>query len=246
MRVPQISNEQATLAWNAMNDLGVYDASEVVFDYIGSSEDDEIISDIELMDLCSSLLDIKSKYGDRNRKNIGGQIDAEVVEPIYNTLSEIMNVHQLSHIGFWRWLSNIANSGFFWEFIKWRFGSDQQVNWGIASPGSIIEVYFYRAWLRGHKMFDGSLADPLHYAKLGGSDVWRSQILRQDFGRDREFVKAFLDTVYDKNGQVQVGTEEMRTKLIPALRAWTSSSTFSHLSYTENLALIERLRSEGI
>ncbi|MFZ4746158.1 MAG: hypothetical protein ACOYLK_04600 [Sphingomonas sp.] len=246
MRVPQISNEQAALAWNAMKDLGAYDASEVVFDYIGSSDEEEIVSDIELMDLCASLLDIKAKYGDKNKKNIGGQIDADVIEPVYKTLSEIANIHQLSHIGFWRWLSNIANSGSFWKFIQWRFGGDTQVNWGIASPGSIIEVYFYRAWLRGHKMLDPSLPDPLHYAKLGGSDVWRSHILRQDFGRDREFVKAFLDTVYDKNGQVQVGTEEMRTKLIPSLRAWTSSSTFSHLSYNENLTLIERLRSEGI
>ena len=57
------------------------------------------------------------------------------------------------------------------------------INWGITSPGSIIEVYFYRAWLRGQKMYDPSDADPYKYARLGASDVWRSHILRQDFGR---------------------------------------------------------------
>jgi hypothetical protein len=183
MRVPQISNEQAHVAWNAMNDAGEYDASEVAFEYIGSSEDDEVFTDIELMDLHDDLLGIIDKFSGKNKKNIGGQIDSEVVASVYNAVVGKVGVYQLSQIGFWRWLSNIANSGSFWKFVKWRFESDKQVNWGITSPGSIIEVYFYRAWLRGHKMFDANLSDPFHYAKLGSSDVWRSHILRQDFGR---------------------------------------------------------------
>ena len=95
-------------------------------------------------------------------------------------------------------------------------------------------------------MYDPSDADPYKYARLGASDVWRSHILRQDFGRDREFVKAFLDTVYNSSGKVVISTNEMRTKLIPALRAWTSSASFSHLSYNENLELIKYLREQGV
>lgn len=245
MKIPMISNEQASTAWNSMSDCGSYDASSVVFDFNGP-EDDEIFNDIDLIELQDELLGIIHKYDGKNKKNVGGHIDSDIVEPVHNALAGKVSVHQLSQIGFWRWLSNIANSGSFWRFVKWRFESDMQINWGITTPGSIIEVYFYRAWLRGHKMYDANLPDPFHYAKLGSSDVWRSHILRQDFGRDREFVKAFLDTVYDQEGQTRIGTQELRNKLIPALRAWTSSSTFSHLSYTENLALIERLRSEGI
>ena len=52
--------------------------------------------------------------------------------------------------------------------------------------------------------------------------------------------------VYDKDGNTLVGTEELRKKLVPALRAWTSGSTFSHLSYTENVELIRKLKIEGI
>lgn len=95
-------------------------------------------------------------------------------------------------------------------------------------------------------MYEPTDSDPYKYARLGAADVWRSHILRQDFGRDREFVKAFLDTVYDDSGKVLVGTTEMRTKLIPALRAWTSSASFSHLTYSENLKLIEYLRKKGV
>ncbi len=246
MRAPQLSFDQAQLVWNSMQDDGEYDASEMNFDYIGLDETEEVFSEVELEALHDAALNIISKYSDKNKKSVGGQIDAELISPIYLTFSGKMTPFQLSHIGFWRWLSNVAYGGFFWKFIKWRIEGSEQINWGITTPGSIIEVYFYRAWLRGHKMYQADLPDPLRYAKIGASDVWRSHIFRQDFGRDREFVKAFLDTVYDDKGHVRIGTKELRTKLIPALRAWTSGSTFSHLSYRENLSLIERLRSEGI
>lgn len=246
MKLPAITNDQAVIAWNSMRDHGSYDTSELVLDYLGDDDDDELFSDIEIMDLMDELFEIKEKYAGSRKKNEGGVIDAAIVEPIHRMLAPVARPFQLSQLGFWRWLSNIAGGGTFWNFIRWRFESEQQVNWGITSPGSIIEVYFYRAWLRGQKMFDADLSDPYHYAKVGSSDVWRSHILRQDFGRDREFVKAFLDTIYDPNGSTLIGTSELRTKVIPALRAWTSSASFSHLSYDENLALIQRLRNEAI
>ena len=245
MKLPTITNDQATVAWNSMRDHDSYDASEIALDYVGSDDDAESFSDLELFELNDALLDIRHKFSEKNKKSTGGLIDAEIVEPVHKCLSEHATAYQLSQLGFWRWLSNISFNGSLWQFIKWRFESEQQINWGITSPGSIIEVYFYRAWLRGHKMYDAKAEDPYHYARLGSSDVWRSHILRQDFGRDREFVKAFLDTVHDENGRVQVGTLELRTKVIPALRAWTSGSTFSHLSYRECMELIKRLREEG-
>ncbi len=246
MRIPTISNDQAVVAWNSMQDHDSFDVSEMVLDYVGSDVDEETLSDLELIELCDELLAIMSRYQGKNKKNYGGFIDAEIVEPIHATLKDHANPYQLSQLGFWRWLSNVASNGAFWKFIKWRFDSDKQINWGITSPGSIIEVYFYRAWLRGQKMYDQAQPDPYHYAKIGSSDVWRSHILRQDFGRDREFVKALLDTIYDKSGQTLVGTEELRKKLVPALRAWTSGSTFAHLSYSENVELIRKLKNEGI
>ena len=179
---------------------------------------------------------------------MAGSIDAQVVEPLHEILTASgATAFQLSQLGFWRWLSNVACGGYLWDFIKWRFDNGNQlVNWGITSQGQIIEVYFYRAWLRAHKMHDPHSSDPYKYAKLGSSDVWRSHILRQEFGRDKEFVKAFLDTIYDQNGATVIGTNELRTKLIPALRAWTSNSTYSHLSYKENLELIASLRKDVV
>ncbi len=247
MRLPSISNDQASIAWNAMANHDAFDAHKMMIDSIGDDDDDIIFGDLDLEPLCSCLADIKAKYADKNKKTVAGALDAEVIEPLHKILLEAkVTPFQLSQLGFWRWLSNIACNGHFWRFIKWRFEGDQLVNWGITSQGQIIEVYFYRAWLRAHKMFDASSLNPYRYATIGSSDVWRSHILRQDFGRDRDFVKAFLDTIYDDNGITVVGTQELRTNLIPALRAWTSNSTYSHLSYKENLKLIANLRSDVI
>lgn len=246
MKIPSITNDQAVIAWNALHDHGTFGGvGELVVDYIG--DDSEVtFSDIDLYDLADEISAVRIRYLGKNNKAIGGIIDSEIVEPIHRCLLEAgITARQLSSLGFWRWFSNIACNHVFWNFIKWRYGSDIQQNWGITSQGSIIEVYFYRAWLRGHKMYDANLKDPYHYAKLGSSDVWRSHILRQDFGRDREFVKAFLDTIYDVNGRTVVGTDELRTQLIPAIRAWTSNSTFSHLTYKENLELIQNLRADS-
>ena len=227
-----------------MRDHGSFDGSEVVVDYIGD-ESTARFSDLDLVEFQDALLDVRLRYAGKKTKSLGGYIDSDVVEPIHRMLTASgATPFQLSQLGFWRWLSNLALNGTFWNFINWRLGGDAQVNWGITAQGSIIEVYFYRAWLRGQKMHDVGLAEPYRYAKLGSSDVWRSHILRQEFGRDREFVKAFLDTVYDADGATLVGTAELRTKLIPSLRAWTSNSTYSHLTYAENKELIERLRAE--
>ena len=95
-------------------------------------------------------------------------------------------------------------------------------------------------------MFEPDASDPYQYVKKGATDMWRSHILRQEFGRDKEFVKAFLDTVYDEQGKTVVGTSELRKELIPAIRAWTSGGLFSHLSYKENLELLKLLKEQKV
>jgi len=245
MRIPSISSDLAIKVWNDRKNEMPIELSGESFDYQGPNGG-ERLTDLELGDLQDKLEEVMIRYGDSVSKANAGKIDAEIVEPVHRALRELATPYQLSDLGFWRWLSNVACDGFFWKFIMWRLSSSQQVNWGMTSPAQLIEVYFYRAWLRGHKMLDDALPDPYLYAKKGSSDFWRSHILRQDFGRDREFVKAFIDTVYDGQGKTIVGTAELRTKLIPALRAWTSSGSFSHLTYSENLEIIGKLKEEEI
>lgn len=246
MRVFSISHEVASLLWNQRKN-----GEEILFtdsdaEVIGPDGSD-LLSDLELEDLVDRLDDLKGNYNGKQRSaSVAGKVDAEACEIVHSELSTKLDISELSQIGFWRWLSIVARSGYFWDFIDWRIGGDQQLNWGVVGPGSIVEVYFYRAWLRGHKMIEPGSSDPYKYAKIGASDVWRSHLLRVEFGRDREFVKAFLDTVYDEQGKTLIGTKELRTELIPAIRAWTSGGMFAHLSYKENLELLKMIKEQGV
>ena len=237
MSIPIISLEDATSIWSDRMQNEKFDHKQITIDSIGEGT---CITDFELDLLVGQLRKVMKGGGS------GGEVDSQITEIVHSKLSVIADVSQLSHIGFWRWLSNVASDGFFSEFIMWRLNSKKSINWGVTSQNRIVEVYFYRAWLRGHKMYDPTESDPYKYSKIGSSDVWRSHILRQDFGKDREFVKAFLDSVYSSKGKTVIQTKELRERVIPALRAWTSGSTFTHLSYKENLELIQKLREDGI
>ncbi|MBF2760818.1 MAG: hypothetical protein ISN28_11225 [Ectothiorhodospiraceae bacterium AqS1] len=239
MKLPSITRETANDAW-----------IKIYLEYIGP-DDWKCFSDVEILELVETLDRIKRHYKNSGYIKIkGGDIDSDTVEPVHRVLSEYATPFQLSHIGFWMWLGNIAANGGLWNFLHWRFdGSDQMINWGITTPKNLKEVYFYRAWLRGHRMYDPNLPDPYHYAKLGSSDVWRSHILRQEFGNDREFVKAFLDTIYNESGEDVIGRDMLRQGLIPEIREWISGASFSHLSYEENKELLayllEKARAEA-
>lgn len=245
MRLPWLSQDEAIKIWNARNTNAEFDYGKVQPDFIG--EDDNDLSDIELYELVDDLQTVMARYEGKNiTKALGGQIDREVIKPTHSHLKSFGTPYQLSQLGFWTWLSNLAHDGFFWNFIKWRYDSDQVINWGITGQARIVEVYFFRAWLRGHKMYDADLSNPYKYAEKGASDVWRSHLLRVEFGRDREFVKAFLDTIYDEDNKTLIGTTELRKRVIPALREWSSMASFSNLSYEECVAIIDKLRTEDL
>lgn len=245
MRVPSLNQNDAIKIWDARNNELNFDYSKVVTDFIGS--DDTDLSDFELSDLVEELASVKESYEGKDiSRAVGGQIDRDVIKHVHSHLSLLATPYQLSQIGFWAWLSNLSYNGFFWQFLKWRFGGEKVINWGVTSQGRIIEVYFFRAWLRGHKMIEPTLPNPYKYAEKGGSEIWRSHLLRVEFGRDREFVKALLDTAYDDDNKTLVGANEMRKKLVPALRTWTSSASFSNLNYEECFELIQKLRHDEI
>ncbi|NKI35118.1 hypothetical protein HFP89_08060 [Wenzhouxiangella sp. XN79A] len=244
MKYPCLDLDPAIYAWNARAS-GEDPSFDKLSIYASGSGDDEL-TDLEIEDFRRDFENIvcpfMEKYPDALPKSQGGKFDALIVECVYRFFSEILPVEALSDLAFWRWLSIVSSRGYFWEFLLWRFPNKVQINWGIAPPADAREVYFLRAWLRGHLMYDPDLEDPLEYAKKGGGDVWRSHILRQEFGRDREFVKAFLDYLEAK----KLSSDELRKKLIPALRAWTALGSFAHLTYQECATLIENLHNEGL
>ena len=239
LRLPLVSKDTAEAAWDVCAGGGAPDISADEVEYL-SDDNHTSFSDIEAEPIFEELERIRASHEFVTAKN-ASVIDAEIILPIHSTINESAHIREISHAGFWMWLSNVALEGKFWHFINWRFDSStNQENWGINSSGALLEGYLSRAWLRGSLMYDESLDDPYMYAKRGTTELWRSHILRQDFGRDKEFTKAFIDTVYDSDNRTKVSLQPLRQQLIPAIRAWSSKASFSHLSYDESRELLEK------
>ena len=75
-------------------------------------------------------------------------------------------------------------------------------------------------------MHDPKCDDLYEYAKRGTGDFWRSHILRTDLGKDRTFVRAFLDFNFDADGTRKISDKASR-EFDSGLRAWASMETFS-------------------
>ena len=248
-KLPAISQDEATKLLNArFLDRDVARLKIQPY-YIPEVSDEGKISRIKLGEMKNKMqhiMDKLSKSGEENYSGKAAVVDAEIIPIIHGCLKDLASPYALNQMSFWAFLSNLSDDGFYWEFIRWRFGSSADdhnvLNWGICPQQSIEEVYLYRAWARGHLFYDESLSDPYEYAKKGGSDLWRSHLLRREYAYDKNFIKAFLDFSESNN----VVTKLMRGRLIPSITAWSSSASFVGLTYEESYELIDYLYERGI
>ena len=163
MLLPVLNISDAAAIWDARNNTSEINLNRVTLDYVG--EGDEHISDLELATLVDDLRTVRLKYDGKNMKSVGGQIDSEIIRPVHSFFDALAEPFQLGRVGFWCWLSNIAHDGYFWDFIKWRLGGNKPSIGASQVKRGLLEVYFYRAWLRGHKMLEPNLENPYEYAE---------------------------------------------------------------------------------
>jgi hypothetical protein len=100
---------------------------------------------------------------------------------------------------FWLWLTFVAAEGAFADLVDWRFGSQETidpVNYGIGRRSVIWEGLFARLWLRGNIGHDSASSDPYRIAKKGDIDIWRSHIIRQEYGRCKSVAHALINYQY--------------------------------------------------
>ncbi len=246
--LPSLSRDDATEIWvrrvrNEKVDAGAYSVSNVI-------EDDPTLEKLNeqlLVNLRDNLETTRQSYSTSEgicKKSFSSDIDAEVALYVHQWCLELkLDPFQLSHIGFWAWLSQLALDGYFWHFIHWRTKGPQddrepaKKNWAIGRISDLHDFYFAGAWLRAHKVYDPLLSDPYRFAKMGGTENWKKQILRVEVGWDIEFVRAFLEVIEEGNYSVNA----VREKIVPPLRAWTSSANFSNLDFEESKKLIRHL-----
>lgn len=147
--------------------------------------------------------------------------------------------------GFWRWLSLAAENGRFRELIEWRFGRNgehiEEINYGMGSQAAVWEGLFARMWLRADMSFDADREDEYDLARRGDIDIWRSHIIRQDYGRSRTLVAALIEYQYPSSGKNKrtLSNKKVRT-LARLLREAHATSQFVSITEEQAEEIIRR------
>lgn len=133
---------------------------------------------------------------------------------------------------FWLWLTFVAADGGFADLVDWRFSGEEKinsVNYGIGRQSVIWEGLFARLWLRGNIGHDSASSDPYRIAKKGDIDIWRSHIIRQEYGRCRSVAHALINYQYPDGKSGRPLTVKQLRDLAKRLRMVDASMSYELL-----------------
>lgn len=148
---------------------------------------------------------------------------------------------------FWSWLNFCAVGGAFVNLVKWRFGnetSDEPRNFGVTNSASIFEGLLARLWLRGEVGYDPTASDPYELSKRGDIDIWRSHVIRQEYGRCPIVRRALIRFQYpDAAGRKTLSNNQLR-ELVKLIRIGEASTAYELLDETEVAEIIKELAKQ--
>lgn len=179
--------------------------------------------------LLSRLLAIKDAIGkDPLPKNMAKDFESQSAEAVHQELA--LDTSTACSREFWLWLTFAAEAGQFLQFVDWRFGTQKSiapVNYGIGRQSEIWEGLFARLWWRGQVGYDPALDDPYRMARRGDVDIWRSHIIRQEYGRCRNMALALLGFQYptDDPGAGKLRISHLR-ELVKRLRVMDANIAY--------------------
>jgi len=151
---------------------------------------------------------------------------------------------------FWTWFTFVAADGYFLEVAKKRFQRGpvdrrgllaDDVNFGIVTKAQLYEGLFARLWWRGHRFYDETADDPYDIARRGYIDLWRSHILRQDYGASRTMSRALIEYLFPGKAQISGHDKTLVRELPKLVRAQNAVTAFELLSLDECKNLLEEL-----
>ena len=209
----------------------------------GEMDDDAAATRGEGKELSKSVLEgiqkqlakIKSKFASviGARDPEGGLFERQACIVVHEALADA-DPQMLADYDFWTWIALE-----FRELVEWRHGGKE----GIAHPanfgiGKRDDNLFYRLWLRGE--IGHSEEARYELAGRGDQDFWRSHIFRQDYGKCRTLVHAFLSLQFPTPGdKARWNTDHVR-KLAKRLRRVNATLIFESLDDDGAKTLVER------
>jgi len=143
--------------------------------------------------MLKKLSQLKSKLPNPLPTAKGRDFESPASEVVHKSLE--LNALAASSREFWLWMTFGADSGQLLELVDWRFGTQKHindVNYGITSRAGTWEGLFARLWWRGSIGFDQNFEDPYDIAKRGDIDIWRSHVIRQEYGRCATVARALI------------------------------------------------------
>ena len=149
--------------------------------------------------------------------------------------------------GFWRWLTFVGANGDLLELVDWRFsdaneGHSTAVNYGL---GSIWEGMFARLWLRGEIGFEPDAKDQYSIAKRGDMDIWRSHVIRQEYGNCPNLARALVRYQYpDKKPESRTLKNPEIRELAKRLRVRDACFAFELLDKKQLVDIIDEIVHE--
>jgi len=162
----------------------------------------------ELDVLKLTLNKIKGAFPDELavRGQEGGAFEAIASEHIHKFFSSVSS-QATDDPDFWKYLCVIH----FRDLVEWRHGGKDRyanlANYGIgAERRNLLLRMFYRASIS----LDVGAKDPYRLSRLGDEDLWKSHFAAVRIGNSPDIVRAFLKTVYPKEGKSVLKTIETR------------------------------------
>lgn len=239
MRYPTVSISDAKLtleAWRAG------DHRRPSATYIGDSSD---VFDEEMVDDVSrAIQELRKRLGEPSDRRYWARFEGNAAAVIHESLEippEVASDHE-----FWLWL--VFGSGYDYpaQLVNWRHGRGEapfdarDSNYGITT--NLEAGFFSRAWLRGDIGYDPSRDDPYELALRGDQDLWRSHILRTEYGQIPQIARALLVFQYpdDDPDHPAVSNDTIR-EMAKELRRRHASEAFELMSEDQARALIEEV-----
>jgi hypothetical protein len=143
---------------------------------------------------------------------------------------------------FWLWINFVAADGGFLSLVDWRFSAREainEVNYGITRRAGVWEGLLARLWWRGSVGYNPDEADPYRLARKGDVDIWRSHIIRQEYGRFRPLARALIEYQNPDKGKAPLSTEQLRA-LAKRLRIVDASISYELLSPDQLKEIIKK------
>lgn len=228
---PSLSIEHAKVCLQCLRENNPVNADQ----YVKSTGSGESFEFNDLGKLAKDLLELLGKIKGRS---CDAQFEAKAAPILHAHLALPPEI--AGNRDFWTWFTFIAAEGDFAHVVERRFKSSKKsgflsdpVNFGIGSDSKLYEGLFARLWWRGHNFYEKAADDPYSTARRGYVDLWRSHIVRTNYGASRTMARALVEFLFPEEGQISGHDKTLVRELPKKVCAENSVTTFELLTLEE-------------